>query len=474
MQSQPEHASEHHKAMKERTYSMHHHWVHKLFINRFALFAFALFILSACDRPFVAPLEPIINVIEPQDPAALQFSQFVQVQIEASSFREVARIEIDGQALLFDSTSGRWQTVVTLQPGINNLAVTAFDVDDFPGTETLTLTYLKPQYIPNAPALPAPWRLGGHTATLLEDGSVLAAGGAPGASQSAVQRAFILRPDDEAFTILASNLNAPRFGHSANLLPDGRVLILGGSVTAAVTNASQLVQTAEIYDPATGTFSVINFEGDPLNRMEHVAFITQGPTSLIIDVYGGLGSDPSSNSGALITRGDIRTYRFINDTLTPLSNFSDNQIQPGHGIASTLVSEPGSSIMGRYIVSGANFLETGPENINFSIDFDQAPIQVNVLGEMKNARTQHASAALEPGLVGFFGGFQGAPQSAASSSEIYVEANNRFSSIDGQVITTRRFSHTATKLRSDRILILGGFSPTSEAISESEYFVWGL
>ncbi|MFK7845513.1 MAG: hypothetical protein AB8G77_09435 [Rhodothermales bacterium] len=460
--------------MKDFNYSMHRRLVYMAYLNRFALFALTLLIFAACDRPFVAPLEPDISIVKPEDPAALQFSQFVEVQIEANSFREVARVEIDGQELLFDSTNGSWQTVVTLKPGINNLEVTAFDIDDFPGTQTLTLTHLKPQYISGAPALPAPWRLGGHTATLLEDGSVLAAGGAPGASQSAVQRAFILRPNDEEFSALASNLNAPRFGHSANLLPDGRVLILGGSVTAAATNAAQLVQSAEIFDPATGEFSVIEFTDDPLIRMEHVAFITQGPSSLIIDVYGGLGNDPSSNSGRLITSGDIRTYRFINDTLSPLSNFSDNQIQPGHGIASTLVSEPSSATMGRYVVSGANFLETGPENINFSIDFDQAPIQVNVLGEMRNPRTQHASAALEPGLVGFFGGFQGAPQSAASSAEIYVEANNRFSTLDGQVVTTRRFSHTATKLPSGRILILGGFSPTSEAISASEYFVWGL
>ena len=82
----------------------------------------------------------------------------------------------------------------------------------------------------------------GHTATRLSDGRVLVAGG------DANGTAEIYDPATDSFSATGS-LGAARSGHTASLLNDGRVLIIGGTV------AGSAVATTEIFDPSTGTFS---------------------------------------------------------------------------------------------------------------------------------------------------------------------------------------------------------------------------
>jgi hypothetical protein len=76
----------------------------------------------------------------------------------------------------------------------------------------------------------------GHTATLLPDGRVLVLGGT--SSRGATDSAELYDVGSGSWTATA-NMNAAHTGHTATLLPDGKVLVVGGG--------------AELYDPGSGT-----------------------------------------------------------------------------------------------------------------------------------------------------------------------------------------------------------------------------
>ena len=84
----------------------------------------------------------------------------------------------------------------------------------------------------------------GQSATLLPDGRVLLIGG-DGSSgpQSSVS---IKDPRTQEITLLANGLYQARAWHSATMLPDGRVLVVGG---VGINN--KVIGDAEIYDPET-------------------------------------------------------------------------------------------------------------------------------------------------------------------------------------------------------------------------------
>src|SRR5437660_1733397 len=65
----------------------------------------------------------------------------------------------------------------------------------------------------------------GHTATLLADGKVLVVGGGNG-SPDAIDSAELYDPQSRSWT-LTGRLNVGRFADTATLLADGRVLVAG-------------------------------------------------------------------------------------------------------------------------------------------------------------------------------------------------------------------------------------------------------
>jgi hypothetical protein len=89
----------------------------------------------------------------------------------------------------------------------------------------------------------------GHTATTLNDGRVLIAGGVDPCDFSGFPAAYITAVVFDPATQSYSSekvMREPRSGHSATLLADGKVLVVGSM--------------AELFDPATGSFVIT---GDP-------------------------------------------------------------------------------------------------------------------------------------------------------------------------------------------------------------------
>ncbi len=94
-----------------------------------------------------------------------------------------------------------------------------------------------------------------HLQTLLPDGRVLIVGGIGGAGNTVLNTAELYDPTTNTFAA-TGNMLAARNRPFLIGLPNGKVLVLGGD-----DGANNPIASAEIYDPATGIFSAT---GNPL------------------------------------------------------------------------------------------------------------------------------------------------------------------------------------------------------------------
>jgi hypothetical protein len=94
---------------------------------------------------------------------------------------------------------------------------------------------------------------GFQTATLLQDGKVLMAGGSESTNGTTAE---LYDPGSRAFAATGS-LQHARLFHTATLLNDGKVLIVGGSGQQLDLSGgtSEPVLVSELYDPGAGTFT---------------------------------------------------------------------------------------------------------------------------------------------------------------------------------------------------------------------------
>jgi N-acetylneuraminic acid mutarotase len=122
-----------------------------------------------------------------------------------------------------------------------------------------------------------------HTATLLNDGRVLVVGGSNSAS-TALASTEIYDPQARAWSA-GPALAAARMLHSATLLSDGRVLVAGG-----VNASGSALAAAEIYDPVTNLWSAA--AAMTVARASHAATLL--PNGQVLVAGGNDGGSPAT------------------------------------------------------------------------------------------------------------------------------------------------------------------------------------
>lgn len=144
----------------------------------------------------------------------------------------------------------------------------------------------------------------GHSATLLTDGRVLVVGGL--AEDDTTPTAELYDPLTDSWRAAATPANPYRF-QTATLLTDGRVLVAGGNgaLTALqfMPPADGASDAAEIYDPATDHWMTV--EKLPVARKEHVAALL--PDGRVMVLGGRMGGNKTDISGRNTQRAPLST-----------------------------------------------------------------------------------------------------------------------------------------------------------------------
>ena len=125
----------------------------------------------------------------------------------------------------------------------------------------------------------------GHVAVLLSSGKVLIAGGFDGAQ--GLTSAEVYNPQTGTFTLLASTMATDRYEAAGTLLTDGTVLLTGGGSGTSVL-------AADIYDPSSGTNGALRATAPMLTaRVAHSAALLESGKVLIT---GGEVTNPTGSA----------------------------------------------------------------------------------------------------------------------------------------------------------------------------------
>jgi N-acetylneuraminic acid mutarotase len=280
-----------------------------------------------------------------------------------------------------------------------------------------------------------------HTATLLQNGKVLVAGRlaiptTPTGSQPVLSSVEIYDPAADKWSPAAS-LTTPRSGHSATLLANGMVLVVGGEANVGGT----FLSSAEIYGPSANTWTpVANMNSA---RYYPIATLLKNGTVLVVGGSTGSSSAPTE----------------IYDPVANTWSLTGSMIVGRFGaMTATLFND------GRVLVAGGAI--SGTQTAAAEV-YDPLSNSWTAVASMSYVRIYHTATLLQNGKVLVAGGTSGA--AAVAQAELYDPVANAWTAA-GTMITPR-VAQTASTLSSGAVLTAGGgvFQGTQELASAELY-----
>lgn len=316
-----------------------------------------------------------------------------------------------------------------------------------------------------------------HTATLLQNGLILVAGGYNG-TNTVYSSAELYNPLTGQSQTVSSSMNSPRVYHTATLLKNGKVLIVGGS--SGVGNAYTYLNSAEIFDPSTNSFAAAGNLN--LARARHTASLLQNGKVL---VTGGQDDNPGQIAG-------IETYDPQTNTFTMLATFGTNlrfhsatAMADGKVLlcgntksyiydpsAGTVTDKNSSFGLTTYLQSSTLLpdgvvLLAGGHNSSSSHDaFYWFSGTMQYMGIMGSKRVYHSSTLLPDGRVLVCGGKNISTSTVHASCEAYTKSSNSFAAV--ATLLNARDEHTATLLPGGKVVFIGGGGQSGTALQQVE------
>jgi hypothetical protein len=297
----------------------------------------------------------------------------------------------------------------------------------------------------------------GHTATLLPGGKVLVAGGGSATME-------LYDPATGTFTSTATTASATV--GSATLLPDGTVLLIESAQTRSLPPSFLYTKNAELYDPSTGTVTATGSMID--GQTDYTATLLTSGKVLII---GGNNTDsPLYSKAANPELYDPSTHKF-----SLAGPYADTGARAGAGasgligISATLLPD------GNVLIASESAAEIfDPVSSTFHLTASMAATFNSIFGIGVKPDTLEGRTAtlLLNGMVLLTGGEPveadfdtGYP--ALKIAELY-DFPAATATPTGNM-TASRYSHAATLLTDGTVLITGGIG-----FSDDSFFLGGL
>ncbi len=293
-----------------------------------------------------------------------------------------------------------------------------------------------------------------HTATLLPNGQVLVTGGLGEYNQTTVLNTTeIYDPQEKTWTNAAPMTNARAF-HSATLLANGKVLIVGGDNKLL---SERTLASVEIYDPSTDTWSETTNLNFP--RMDHRALLLKDGRVMIA---GGLAQKPGSTT--LSTLKTVELFNPSDQTWFKAESMS-NEVNSTYGksdFTMTLLPD------GRVLVTG------GRSGLVLYAQIERYNPETNTwsdLGLLPSERAGHSATLMGDGRVLLAGG-----SNDSTILDQYLVFDPAAASITRtSTMTHARTDHKSVLLPNGRVMILGGNSTSSEYLKSTEQYIgWSI